>query len=90
MKTVRAVRAVQTEVGTVLQNTDNGASFSTNLVGSRIWKSITKGLTKHEIVDQVSAEFGAPREQVFRDVEEFVKTLKQAGLLQEDASSLTI
>ena len=77
---------VKTEVGAVLHNTDNGATFSTNLVGARIWKDIAKGLTENEIIDEVSSEFGVARDQVCGDVEEFLKDLEQKGLLLADAT----
>ena len=86
MSIARAIRTVQTEVGAVLQNTNNGASFSTNLVGARIWKHLTKDLTEDEIVDRVSTEFGVAKDQVRHDVKEFLVGLKRAGLLQKDAS----
>ena len=81
MLTTKVIRAVQTEAGAILQNTDNGASFSTNLVGARIWKHLTNGLTENEIVDQVSAEFGVAKGQVCGDVQEFITSLKHASLL---------
>jgi hypothetical protein len=86
MNAARAVRGIQTEGGAVLQNTENGATFSTNLAGARIWKYITKGSTKDEIVDQLSTEFDVPKERVDGDVEEFVKALKHRGLLEGDVS----
>ena len=84
MNTSKAVRTVQTEAGAILRNINNGATFSTNVVGARIWQHLAKGLTEDEIVDRVSTEFGVVREQVSCDVEEFLKGLKQTGLLQED------
>jgi hypothetical protein len=86
MNTARAVRTVFTQGGAVLQNTENGATFAINLVGANIWRHLTKGATKNEIVERVSAEFGVEREQVFRDMEEFLRGLEQKGLLQEQAS----
>jgi hypothetical protein len=85
MNIARAVRAVFTEGGAVLQNTENGATFTINAVGANIWRHLGKGATKNEIVEQISTEFGADREQVCHDVEEFLKGLEQKGLLQSEA-----
>jgi hypothetical protein len=86
MNAARAIRIVHTEAGAVLQNTDNGASFSTNPVGARIWVHLVRGLTEHEIVDRLSIEFCVARDRVCRDVEEFLKGLERTGLLKNDAS----
>jgi hypothetical protein len=84
MNTATTVRVIQTEAGAVLQNTDNGATFSTNLVGATICKYLTKGLTRNEIIHEVSIQFAATRDEVCRDLEEFVERLKQTGLLQQE------
>jgi len=84
MNPLRAVRTIETETGAVLQNTDNGATFSTNLVGARIWAHLTKGLTQGEVVDRLSSEFGVAKDQVHRDVEQFLTGLRQTGLWSKD------
>jgi hypothetical protein len=86
MDTVRAVRTVFTEAGAVLQNTENGATFTINPMGAIIWRQLTAGATKDEIVDRVSIEFGAERDQVCRDVEEFLTGLELKALLHKDVS----
>jgi hypothetical protein len=86
MNTATAIRTISTEAGAVLQNTCNGAAFSTNAVGARIWKDLAKGLPADEIVNRISSEFGVEREQVCKDVAEFLQRLKQAGLLQQESS----
>jgi Coenzyme PQQ synthesis protein D (PqqD) len=87
MNPARSVRIVRTEVGAVLQNTENGATFSTNDVGARIWIHLTHGLSEAETVDRVAVEFRAPRDQVCGDLEAFIRKLKQTGLLQDDAEN---
>jgi hypothetical protein len=84
MNAAKAVRVVHTEAGAVFQKTDNGATFSTNLVGARIWKHLTHGLIEDDIVERVSAEFGVARDQVRGDAEQFLEELKRMGLLQEN------
>lgn len=86
MNTARGVRAVFTEGGAVLQNTENGATYSINPTGAYIWRHFTEGATKDDVVNRVSAEFGVEREQVCRDVEEFLVELEQKDLLHKEAS----
>ncbi len=81
MNVGRAIRAVRTEAGAVLLNTDNGATFSTNVVGATIWECIEQGATKDEIVDRVCSKFDMARDAVSRDVEEFLSSLNIACLL---------
>ena len=85
VNTTMAVRAVFTEAGAVLQNTENGGTFTINAVGANIWRQLTKGATKNEIVERVSTEFGVKRDEVCRDVEQFLRELEQKGLLQNKA-----
>ena len=86
VKTLRAVRTVFTETGAVLQNTNDGTIFSINLAGSKIWRQLTQGTTRDEIVDQLSVQFGVSRDQVSCDVDEFLRRLEQKGLLQKEPS----
>jgi hypothetical protein len=86
MNSARAVRAVFTETGAVLQNTENGATFTVNPMGANIWRYLTNGATKNEIVEHVSTDFGVDREQVYRDIEEFLTSLEQKGLLHQGVS----
>jgi hypothetical protein len=85
MNTARAVRTVFTEGGAVLQNTENGSTYAVNPMGASIWRHLTKGATKNEIVERVSTDFAAKRDEVCRDVEEFLTGLEQKGLLQKEA-----
>jgi len=84
MKATRAVRTVFTEMGAVLQNTDSGATFSINLVGSTIWRHLTTGLTRDEIVARLSFDFGMAKDRVSSDVDKFLRSLEQKGLLQQE------
>jgi hypothetical protein len=86
MNTTKTVRTVFTEAGAVLRNLETGASFSINLVGSKIWQLLTKGTTRDEIVEQLSSEFHLTRGQLCHDVDEFLTLLEQRGLLQKEVS----
>jgi len=84
MHAARAVRAIFTEAGAVLHNTANGATFTINSMGAKIWRHLTKGATKDEIVDRLGSEFGVSRDQIYGDVDEFLTGLEQRDLLQKD------
>ncbi len=86
MNVARTVRVIFTETGAVLQNTENGTAFSTNLVGAKIWQDLTKGVTKDEIVDRLCSEFNVASDMICRDMDEFLSGLEQKGLLQKDVS----
>jgi hypothetical protein len=88
MNTAKTVRVTLTEVGAVLHNTDNGATYSTNPVGARIWIHLTNGVTQDELIDQISTEFVVTKAQVCRDVAEFVEQLISSGFLQEEVSKV--
>lgn len=87
MKTARAVRVVFTETGAVLQNTENGSTFTINTMGTNIWRQLTKGATKNEIVQRISTECRVNKEGVCRDVEEFLRELEQKGLLRNEPAT---
>jgi hypothetical protein len=84
VNTAKTVRVVFTEEGAVLQNTDNGATFTINSMGANIWRQLINGATRNEIVERVSTDFGAKRDEVCRDVDGFLTELEQKGLLQKE------
>jgi hypothetical protein len=84
MNATRAIRTVFTEMGAVLENTVNGETFSVNLVGSTIWRHLSRGATRDEIVNQLCSQFGVTRNRICLDVDEFLLGLEQKGLLQTD------
>ena len=78
------VRSTVTEEGVVLLDVSSGKIFHSNQVGSRVWVKLQEGSPLSKIVDEISAEFNAPREQVEADVHEYVKSLKTGGLIVEN------
>ncbi|MDN4472016.1 PqqD family protein [Demequina zhanjiangensis] len=50
-----------------------------------IWSRIDGDRTEEQIVDELVEAFGAPRDQIARDVREFLAQLLELGLIQDDA-----
>jgi hypothetical protein len=78
------VRSTVTDEGVVLLDVSSGKIFHSNPVGSRVWIKLQAGSPLSKIVDEISAEFNAPREQVEADVQEYVQSLKTGGLIVEN------
>jgi hypothetical protein len=78
------VRSTVTDEGVVLLDVSSGKIFHSNPVGSRVWIKLQEGSPLPKIVDEITAEFNAPREQVEADVEEYVQSLKTGGLIVEN------
>jgi hypothetical protein len=78
------VRSTVTDEGVVLLDVSSGKIFHSNPVGSRVWVKLQEGAPLSKIVDEISAEFNAPREQVEADVQEYVQSLKTGGLIVEN------
>jgi hypothetical protein len=78
------VRSTVTDEGVVLLDVSSGKIFHSNSVGSRIWIKLQEGSPLSKIVDEIAAEFNAPREQVEADVQEYVTSLKTGGLIVEN------
>ena len=78
------VRSTVTDEGVVLLDVSSGKIFHSNPVGSRVWIKLQEGSPLSKIVDEISSEFNAPREQVEADVQEYVQSLKTGGLIVEN------
>ena len=77
------VRSTVTDEGVVLLDVSNGKIFHSNPIGSKVWLKLQQELPMPRIVDEVAAECNAPREQVEADVQEYIQSLKAAGLVAE-------
>lgn len=88
MKAKLSVRVVLTETGAILRNGENGATFSTNLVGARIWEQLTAGASKDDIVNRICSEFLVASKQANCDVEHFIRNLRDNDLLPARTTTL--
>jgi hypothetical protein len=77
------VRSTVTDEGVVLMDVSTGTIFHSNPIGARVWTKLQEGLPVGTIVDEVAAEFKAPREQVETDVRQYIETLKVKKLIVE-------
>lgn len=76
---------VETKVGdeVIVMHLDSGEFFSLRGTAAQIWLLIDNERSLSEIVAVLAKEHGAPESAVSPDVEEFIKQLGQAGLLEQ-------
>lgn len=79
-----SIREIHTEDGAALLDIHQGKCFSMNPVGARIWTLLKLRYPIDKIAGSVATEFGAAREEVQKDVIEFVHNLAQNGLLASE------
>jgi hypothetical protein len=65
----------------VLLNTQTGAYFSLNKVGTHIWQLYGEGKSLAEVVEGVCQRFEVTPERAEADVRAFTSTLVERGLL---------
>lgn len=53
-----------------------------NESGCLIWKKLSEGCEKEEVIDAVLAEYDAPRSIIAADVERIINQLKGANILE--------
>lgn len=81
--------ATRAEGAMVLLDRARGRYLTLNHVASDIWEQLAAGATVIEIVDQVCAEYSAPREQVEADVRMQVHDLLRCGLIESASGVAT-
>jgi hypothetical protein len=78
----RSIRLTKTADGGVLLDVNQGAIFSLNIVGLRILELLQEEQSTASVVGRISREFGAPEQLVLEDVEDFLRSLDEHGLLE--------
>lgn len=53
-----------------------------NDTGELMWKKLTDGATKEELVEAILEEYETTEETVSGDVDRFLETLKKAGIIE--------
>src|SRR5260370_19418078 len=81
LKPSAAVRDISTPDGAVLLDIGQGLCFSMNPVASKIWELLKQNHSTEYIVDALVNEFSVTREQVLKDITEFVVQLQNQHLL---------
>jgi hypothetical protein len=81
-KVFASVRTTHGPDGGTVLDTENGRMYGLNYVGSRILDLLTSGLRQIEIVDRIQSEFAIDRRTAENDVQDFLLTLQQRGLIE--------
>jgi Coenzyme PQQ synthesis protein D (PqqD) len=77
------IRRTRTPDGGILLDIERGRMFCLNPVGSKILDLLDEGCDQQQIVDQVSAAFGAEVEVARADVRAFLEALSQHDIVRE-------
>lgn len=79
------IESVESESATVILDEQTEQYFSTNAVGSMLWKKLKAGTTRDELVVTLLDAFeGIEREQAEHDVDAYLARLEEYGLLERD------
>jgi pyrroloquinoline quinone biosynthesis protein D len=77
------VLAQQAKDSVILLSLDDGAYFTLNEVGGRVWELCDGERTTAEVVDVICTEFDAPADVVAADVLALLDDLSSEGLVAE-------
>jgi hypothetical protein len=75
------VRSVVEGGNLVLLHVGKGFMFKSNPTGARIWQGLLDRRPRRRIAEELSLEYGVPRDVVEKDVDEFIADLESHGLL---------
>jgi hypothetical protein len=81
VKLSEQVRSKHNRDGAIVLDIRQGQMFRLNLVGSRMLELLEQGYCEARIAEEVSLEFGAPRQIVETDLREFFAHLEKNHLL---------
>lgn len=74
------LKITEQENGAIVFDKTHGVYFQTNNVGTCIIQLVSLGKNADEITDEIAAKFNISREQAETDVNEFLASLKKAGI----------
>ena len=77
------VRSTHGQDGAIVLDVQQGEMFNLNRVGSRILELLESGSIEPDIVNVISHEFHAGREEVQNDVREFIEALRKHKLVSD-------
>jgi hypothetical protein len=80
-------RTTESQYGIVWLQLEEGLIFRANPIGARIWQGLIEEKETDAIVDQISSEYGAPREEVAADVASFLADLAARRLIEVDGKA---
>lgn len=79
------VRSMIDPDGAVLLDLEKGKYFSLNAVGMEIWRKVEERASRREILEHLGNTFQAPRGQLEEDLEVFIRSLSEKGLIHVPA-----
>ena len=82
MKVSQQLRSTHSQDGAVVLDILHGQIFQLNIVGSRMLQLLKQDRTESEIADELSREFGADRDTVAADLQDFLTHLESHRLLE--------
>jgi hypothetical protein len=92
MKLSQHLRSTHSQDGAVVLDILHGQMYRLNVVGSRMIELLKHGRSETQIAEEISREFGADRQTVEGDLQEFLEYLQRHRLLesrdQENLSAL--
>src|SRR5712664_2855150 len=83
-----SARSSSDREGCVLLDTEKGVFYGANSLGSKIWELIREspnGVTSEALLDRMAIELEVPREQIARDLDEYLHHLVTQGLLAPES-----
>ena len=81
------VRSTYTEDGAVLLDIQKGLCYSLNPVAARVWSTVEaspSGVDLRGLVDVMETHYTISREQLERDIKEYLAKLEHTGLVQRN------
>ena len=81
------VRSTYSVDGAVLLDIQKGLCYSLNPVAARVWSTVeasTSGVDLRGLVDVMGTHYTVSREQLERDVDEYLSKLENVGLVQRN------
>jgi hypothetical protein len=73
---------IATSEAGLIFNPGTGDSFSVNTIGSEILSLLKENRTRQEIIDSVSSKYLTERNQLEKDLDDFVSQLNEYNLLE--------
>jgi len=80
-------RTTESQQGMVWLHLGDGLVFRANPIGARIWHGLLEEKSLNAIASDLSLDYGAPREEVEADVQDFLAELASRRLIQMDGKA---
>jgi hypothetical protein len=84
-KVSNGVRSTQNQDGTIVLDIERGRMLRLNLTGALIFERLQQGQTESQIINGISQEFRVSHHIAQADVGEFLKSMEEAGLLDNES-----